>query len=302
MSFVYGFIIPALENGKGKLRDFIMDEIFPVPQAEPFVIKFGSHADTMASAEGAVKEDAHGKASAVMGDRHEEGCVVLHKGGGLFHHLFPQVVSPVSPAVGGINHRQVGVNAPHRIAAVEGIIFPVVAGEEETPPFHGNKEPYGAGTVARASPFHCKARFQLQLRRRGVQDHGVPGLVVKLPVGLVGHEHRAVKALLYQIFDGASVVPVGVGNEKVLRLVNLLRHNVRNAVQPVGGGSRVYNKSVAVSLYVETVSSFIAASTCYKKLHISISIRACLRPAYLIEVRCNRCTAGCFLQIRTFVS
>lgn len=97
---------------------------------------------------------------------------------------------------------------------------------------------------------------------------------MELAVGLVGHEHRPFKSLFYQVLNGAGVIPVGMGNEEVLCLMNLLRCQVRYPIQPVGRGPCIHYKSVAVSLHVETISSFITASTCYKKLHIHISIRA----------------------------
>ena len=277
ISFFNGFVIPAPEDGERKVRDFIMDEILPMSQAEPFIVKLGGHVNAMAFAEGLVEKDTHGKAPPVMGHRHEKGCAVFHEGGGSVHHLFPKVRSPVLPAVGGINDRHVGVKAPHGVAAVKGIVFPVVAREEEAPAFYENIEPHGTGAVACASPFHRKARFQLQFRRRGVQYHGIPGFVVKLSVGLVGHEYRPVKSLLHQVLYGPGVIPVGMGNEEVLRLMNLLRRQVRNPVQTVGGRPGVHNKSVAVTLHVETVSSFVTASTCYEKLHIHISIRTLAR-------------------------
>lgn len=169
------------------------------------------------------------------------------------------------------------MKAPHSVAAVEGIIFPIIAGEEEASSFYKNMKPHGAGAVACTSPFHPKSRLQFQFRRRGVQNHGIPGFIVKLAVGLVRHEHRPFKSLFHQVLNGPGVIPVGMGNEEILCLMNLLRCQVRYPVQPVGRGPCIHYKSVAVSLHVETISSFITASTCYKKLHIHISIRAPLR-------------------------
>lgn len=82
----------------------------------------------------------------------------------------------------------------------------------------------------------------------------------------------------FNTYSGRDLgIAVGMGNEEVLRLMNLLRRQVRNPVQAVGGRPGVHNKSVAVTLHVETVSSFVTASTCYEKLHIHISIRTLAR-------------------------
>ena len=95
---------------------------------------------------------------------------------------------------------------------------------------------------------------------------------MKLPVCLVRHEYRPRESLLHQVFDGPRMVPVRMGNEKVLCLVNLLRGNIGRPVETIGGCTDIQNKGMTVPFHIKTVSPFIAAPAGYIQLHSHISI------------------------------
>ena len=262
-----GLLVPFLENGVGLLRDFLMNEIFPVSQPDPVVIDFFIHIDGMFIFEKLVEIVAHGKAPAIMGHRHKEGAPGGEEFSGLLCHMSPKVRAPFFQTVGRIDDSHVGFHIPNPVTAVEGIIFPIIAGIENGPAFHGDLEPHRPGAVARPSPVQGKSRLQLQLRRRGIENHRIFRFVGKLAIGLVAHEYRSVKAVFDQVFDGPGMIFMGMADKQVFCAANLFGRKVRQPVQSVRRRSGIQDKSMTVSFHIEAVPALIPAASRYIKLH-----------------------------------
>lgn len=112
----------------------------------------------------------------------------------------------------------------------------------------------------------------------------------------------AFKSLFHQVLNGPGVIPVGMGNEEVLCLMNLLRCQVRYPVQPVGRGPCIHYKSVAVSLHVEQFLPSSPHPPAIKSC-ISTSPSGLLDGPFQFDFAglYHGPGAGYFLQNRTFV-
>ena len=178
-------LIPRPENIEGIAQDLFVGKIAPMPDAQPLVTKLCGHVNGICLAKGLIKEHRHRKAAAVGGDRQEERSRLTQC---LFRCVcdgFSHILCPIHTAVGGVDDGKIRRETANGIAAVEGIILPVVAGEKETLPIHGDVVPDRAGAVSRPSPAERELAVQGKLRCGGVKDHGVLRLVMDLLVGLV---------------------------------------------------------------------------------------------------------------------
>ena len=215
--------VPLAEDLKGIPEHFIMDEIGAMPQLQPLGVELRAHMDGMHISKEAIKENRQRQPAAIGWHGKEQRMISCERCLRHAGHVLPHVRCPIVAAVGGVDDCQVRRKSPHRVAAVEDVILPIVAGEENFLPVHGDMKPHGPGAVARPSPVQGNITIQLQLRRRRVQDHGILRLVMNLLVGLVRHQDRSIEAVLLQEFDGSGVILMGMCNKQILRPPDLLR-------------------------------------------------------------------------------